>query len=147
MQEYNLIPNNSPSENPVVLIEKSSFFTLNGMKGCLRVVLLTADNRPVPYWLVQLYKDEDPNDTSFIMNTAMYPTRDVLEQINQGVLTSFDYIIGGLKMSHTKEIKMYRVDNGELYTEMLWNSFDILDKKISSLIDPVIITWLNNNPQ
>lgn len=81
------------------------------------------------------------------MNTAMYPTRDVLEQINQGVLTSFDYIIGGLKMSHTKEIKMYRVDNGELYTEMLWNSFDILDKKISSLIDPVIITWLNNNPQ
>lgn len=146
MKEYNIKPNNSVSENPIVLVDKSLHAVFNGEPCCLRVALLTADNREVPYWLIQLFTNYSSPDFKCILSHALYPTREILEYIHQGLLTSVDHVVGGLKLIHTKGLRVYRVDNGELYTEMLYNSLDIVDKRMSPIIDAAITTWLNNNP-
>lgn len=131
-------------ENPDVLIERT--VTINRANGIyLRVALLTADNKPLPYLLVQIY--ENPTEPKYILNYALYPDISIYNEISSGVLGSSDFIIGALNKSHTENIKVYNVLNGQEFTNVLFNNQPTLNKLICEDIDSVMRTWVKQgNP-
>lgn len=126
-------------ENPDVLIERT--VTINRANGIyLRVALLTADNKPLPYLLVQIY--ENPSKPKYILNYALYPDVSVYNEICSGRLGSSDFIIGALNKSHAENIKVYNVINGQEFTNVLFNNQLLLNECTCNDIDSAMISWV-----
>jgi len=125
--------------NPQVLVENTIPFETPKNIG-LRIALLTADNQPLPYFIIQIY--ESNPDIKYILNYALYPDKSVYDTVTKGTLTSSDFILAGLKKSHTDGIKIYRIDNGEQFTDALFANQTVLDKMICSRIDDIMKSWM-----
>lgn len=126
-------------KNPDVLIERT--VAINRANGIyLRVALLTADNKPLPYLLVQIY--ENPTKPKYVLNYALYPDISVYNEICSGGLGSSDFIIGALNKSHAENIKVYNVINGKEFTDVLFNNQLLLNKHICDDIDSVMRSWV-----
>lgn len=136
----NTVLHPTPPTNPVVLDQCFLWFN-EKTDTHLRVVVLTADDIPTPYYLIQIYQTRKPD--KYILNFAIYPNIDALHEIRSGMLTSMDLIVGGLRHTATSH-KVFNVLNGEEYLDALYAGLDVLDKLISVKLDPIIIAWLNN---
>lgn len=133
-----VIPHPAQADNPKPLIKKTLF--LNRAKGIyLRIALLTADNKDLPYLLVQIY--ENPEKPKYILNYAFFLDPSVFNRIRSGELSSSDFIIGGLNKAHVDGIKAYNVLNGKDFTDALFNNQLSLNKFICDDIDLAIKHW------
>jgi hypothetical protein len=128
-----------PSINPHVLVEHGlKFNEPNDMY--LRIALMTGDNKPLPYFLIQIY--QNPEDPQYILNSALYPDKNIYDTIVKGMLTSSDFILGMFNKLHGSGVKFYRVKNGEDFTKHLYNNQLVLDKVICRHIDEAMKTWI-----
>lgn len=125
--------------NPHVLVEGIVPFS-SSKEINLRVALLTADNKPLPYFLVQIY--ETTPAIRYILNFALYPDKSVYDTVKGGTLTSSDFILASLSRNHTDGIKVYRIDNGKQFTDALFANQTVIDKMICSKIDDVMKAWM-----
>lgn len=133
-------PFSAYAENPLVLIESTISFK-NKKNTFLRIGLLTADNKPLPYFLIQLYHYTD--EPHYVINYALYPDSGVYEEIKNGLLTSSDFIIAGLRKSHEQGIEISNLGNSENYITMLFANQDKIDKLICSKIDTAMKNWIS----
>lgn len=133
-------PHPVPPANPVVLDDCFLWFNKK-TDTYLRVAVLTADDIPAPYFLVQIYQTPKPD--RYILNFALYPDNVALQKIRSRMLTSMDFIIGGVRYAALSQ-KVFNVLNGEEYLDALYAGLDVLDKLVSVKLDPIIVAWLNN---
>lgn len=128
--------------NPTPLCELWFSYNQEGTQF-FRLVLLTADNIPLPYYLVQFFDEiPDSDELDYILNWAVYPNLEALQEIGTGAMNSIDLVINAMELAHIKNIKMYRVDNGRDYTDMMLSGRAILVSKVGE-IDTAIRNWLN----
>lgn len=132
-------PTDEDGINPVPLDECIMAFSKN-KDTYLRIAVLTADNKPHPYFIVQLY--QNPEKPKYILNWAVYPDRNALNKIVNNEFSCVDYILGGLNLS-SQQINVYRVENGQDYTDALYANQSVLERIVGTKLDPVIRSWLS----
>lgn len=125
--------------NPQILVEGHILFD-SSKNITLRIALLTADNKPLPYFLVQIF--ESNPDVRYILNYALYPYKNVYDTVNKGTLTSSDFILASLNKLHTDNIKVYRVVDGKPFTDAMFANQSVIDKMICSKIDTIMKSWI-----
>lgn len=125
--------------NPQVLVENTIPFD-SSKNIWLRIALLTADNQPLPYFIIQIYVSKP--EIKYILNYALYPDKNVYAVVTKGTLTSSDFILAGLNKSHAEGIKIYRMNNGKQFTDALFANQAVLDRMICSRIDDIMKSWM-----
>lgn len=130
-----VIPQPEQGTNPVCLIDKIVWFN-QATDTYLRIAVCAADNKPTPYFLIQIFQTPTPD--KYILNYALYPNQDVINEITTGLLTSIDFIVAALRMA-AKQGKVFNVENGEEYLDALYGQLDILDRLFASTIDMALL--------
>lgn len=130
------------AKNPVVLRQVALRYN-EGLDSRICLKLLTAENKELPYYLIQLYNGDNPQ--KFKLNFALHPNLEAFEQLQSGMLTSMDLIIGGLRNMEANGHQLFNVDNGPLYVAMLFNNQPFFESRMGKALDAVAIQWFQDN--